>query len=93
MARLNVVFDTNVYRQLSDTRFEELRALEVAKQVLPFASYWTMFELLACTAPPESRQPAAEMSECLPTPRAECATLCAHPGGRPPCLSPRSAAT
>lgn len=44
----------------------------------------------SCTAPPESRQSAGEMSECLPTPGAECATLCAYPGGRP-CLKPANA--
>lgn len=52
MPRLFVVFDTNTYRSISRSDFDNLMTLERARSVIGIASYWVVFELLAHVADP-----------------------------------------
>ncbi|SOD03878.1 hypothetical protein SAMN05216486_1199 [bacterium JGI 053] len=47
MPKLRVAFDTNVYRGISEDRFEELRRLERAHSVVGVSTYWVAAELLS----------------------------------------------
>jgi hypothetical protein len=47
MPRLNVVFDTNVYRKLSKSQFAHLLALERRQSVIAFASFSVASEMLS----------------------------------------------
>lgn len=64
MPRLHVVFDANGYRSLSDTRFEDILALERQHSVVGMASYTTVGELashLANERDPDYRRSAAAL--------------------------------
>lgn len=53
MPRLRVVFDTNVYRGLSTSRFSCIQRIERSRSVQAVASPWVALELLAHMAKPE----------------------------------------
>jgi hypothetical protein len=52
LPRLQVAFDTNVYRGIADSRFDRLRHLERNHSVIGVASYWVAAELLSHLASP-----------------------------------------
>lgn len=74
------------YQDINAAQFELIRLLSDGQRD-------GLFVVGDCTAPPESRQSAREMNECLPSPSAECATLRATPWREAPCPSRASAAT
>ena len=79
MFRLHVIFDSNAYCQLSDDRFQQLQALERAKAVGAFASFWTIAELLShlgSTEDPSYRSAIAATRRL--------AVHCSTPGGERP---------